>query len=351
MSTATRLGAALNGSLTSVEILPGDGKEWLAMDSGPADEPREFLLVEGNLGIPQKLLYKAYIEATLAFKKTRLTLRRDPHTIDAGLAGTVTGITAVLLVANAGHQSAWNARKQIVESGHRDLHDELSLLRALLTIRDCAKHSLLWHHRRWLLRQLCKRRATTDADSSDDGTSDEDTLRYLDMTPSQLRAEFDACALAATTYERNYFAWAHRARCLDALVSLCRGKDHEYLDILQEETQNVSLWIDRHVGDYTAMQYRCRLALFTHPLTLPPPAPESPYAHAKSLVEAYPEHESLWAYLRSAAQVANVSEDDIRPFAEKFWHQRTNVDSPASQASHRHAKRCLDWLSRRFPHS
>ncbi|EKM53429.1 uncharacterized protein PHACADRAFT_259811 [Phanerochaete carnosa HHB-10118-sp] len=305
--------------------------------------------MEGNLGIPQKSLYKAYLEAAPAFNQARLLLRSIPHSIDVNLAATIVRTTAVLLVANPGHHSAWNARKRTAESGHLDLERELLFTRALLTVRECAKHSLLWHHRRWLLQHLCRRRAVSSniPSNSRESIRDEDSLRHLAISPSQLRAEFDACTLAATTYERNYFAWTHRAQCLDALMSLLQGeKDCGYLDLPLEEMVNVSLWIDRHVSDYTAMQYHCRLVLLIRAAEMPPPTTlQSVYTHAKSLVEAFPEHESLWCYLRSAARVEDVSESEIRLVAEMLLQTQVEAD-PASQASLRHAKGCLDWLGR-----
>ncbi|GJE91388.1 protein prenyltransferase alpha subunit repeat-containing protein [Phanerochaete sordida] len=352
MGTATRLGSALNGPLVSVEMLPGDGKEWLVLDPSISEPPQEFLLMEGNLGIPHKILYKAYLEASLLFKTARLALRSTTRSIDPSLAETVAQATAVIIVANPGHQTAWNARKRLLESGLLDPQRELSFTHALLTVRYCAKHSLLWHHRRWLLRRLCPTRpAASDAPPSTDGAPDEDTLQHLDISPTQLRAELDACTRAATTYERNYFAWAHRARCLDALAHCLReGAVRGFQDVLRDETANVRLWIDRHVGDYTAMQYYCRLVLLARSPDSPsPPTSLSAYQHAKALVEAYPEHESLWCYLRSAASVEGVSGGDIRPFVEKV-SQGTEVN-PATQTSLRHANSCLHWLRRQSPGS
>ena len=338
----------------SVEILPGDGKEWLELAARDAKDetPHEFLLMEGNLGIPQKILYRAYLEAAPAFKQALNVLSESSVTpsgfIDSSHAAALAESTAVLLVLNPGHQSAWNSRKRLVECGYIDLTRELSLTTALLTVRECAKHSILWHHRRWLLRRLYLPH-TILSHAQDEIITDEDSLQSLDISTSRFRAEFDACMLAATTYERNYFAWTHRTRCLDALTSLLHNtatRTQELLELLHEEKINVTLWIDRHVADYTAMQYHCRLASLALALNPPPSLTSTAtYEHAKSLVEAYPEHESLWYYLRGSVWAEGISAPEGCSWVESISQAKPEADS-STEVGLRHAQRCLNWLAR-----
>ena len=233
-------------------------------------------------------------------------------------------MSAVLIVVNPGHNTAWNVRKTLTLSGSRDIDKEISFTTALLTIRECAKQSLLWHHRRWLLRRrypaLDMREFPSIGTFSIPNfphTLDEDTLRCTDMPLDALDAEFSACTLACSTYERNYFGWLHRFRCLDALAAKIHVAQSvadntqisRLLELLREESGRSFRWVDQHVSDYTAMQYQCRIdsvlqyfsPLFAQ-IKNPTTSSMNTFDHAESLLKAYPNHEALWLYLRGAAQ-------------------------------------------------
>lgn len=359
----------------SVEIIPGDGKEFLPPES--SGTPVDFLLIDGNLGVPQKILYKAYLEAVHLFHRYRTkpsTAQNASETenlLDKSLASPTEAqawSTAVIILLNSGHQSAWNARKRLVESGGLDAKRELAWTTALLTVRECAKHSILWHHRRWLLRRRwpsaahpsAERRRASDID-------DEDALRGCAVPLAALEGEFRACTLAANTYERNYFAWAHRTRCVDALVAALHAAqasgDAPRVDriwqVLIHEAAEVSVWIERHVADYTAMQYRYRLAALLRPLALHSPDHPSPsaYSHAMSLVDAFPQYESLWYYLRGAlwAEPCNEGDsriDELESLCRRHLPSQTSATaslkelSQSADAKHRHASRFLLWTRR-----
>jgi protein prenyltransferase alpha subunit repeat containing protein 1 len=354
--------------------LPGDGTEWLFTSSNKCDAsregPQQFLLVEGNLGIPQKTLYKAYLEATQIFNLSLKDLRMRRFTGEtASNSENTKGLahsTSVLILVNPGHQSAWNSRKYLVQCQSLNPDEELRFTAALLTVRECAKHSLLWHHRRWLLRRVCTRSlhaAEVPLHTHGYAMDDEDSLRGYDLAPSRLRDEFTACTAAANTYERNYFAWTHRTRCLDALVATLhtiQSDRKSLLELLSEEMSSVALWIERHVSDYTAMQYRCRLQLLTYSLDISSSSYTFPsvYSHARSLLVAYPDHESLWYYLRGALladkdlPMTNASERGLVGLCHALQEKMGSnpvLDasaSPAGMSSWRHADRFLAWLSR-----
>lgn len=258
--------------------------------------------------------------------------------------------SSVILLLNPGHQTAWNIRKRLVELQALDPGKELSFMTALLTIRDCAKHSLLWHHRRWLLRLLYFLSPSLSMNSQvliGEPVCDEDSLRTLDIPITCLRNEFTACTTAANTYERNYFAWAHRFRCLDALSTSLQNVSapgsavdaNAFMDLLNEEAANVALWIERHVADYTAMQYHCRLACLLYSLRTSMVLSPSPsiYSHAMSLVGSYPEHESLWYYLRGAVWAekahsidGNARWDELKDLRNRHLQTKEATDRTAT---------------------
>ena len=357
---------------SSVEILPGDGKEWLLSQPSAFDRPddsKEFILIEGNLGVPQKILCKAYLEAIPVFTRYKQELAPCTITVESTSSEVVDNLlwtSSVLILLNPGHQTAWNVRKRLAELQAVNLTQELSFTSALLTIRDCAKHSLLWHHRRWLLRQrssVSLNIPSRPRTCEEEPAHDEDSLVQLDLSATILQGEFDACTTAANTYERNYFAWAHRSRCLDALATSMRTSRTSgspippdlLPELLRQEAEKVALWIERHIADYSAMQYHCRLAFVFRSLsagdTLPLPTSPSCYLHATSLVNSYPEHESLWYYLRgalwagAASSSAHTHSDELKDLCNR--HLRSKEASEVqSRGTLRLASNFLAWLNR-----
>ncbi|KAI0732551.1 protein prenylyltransferase, partial [Fomitopsis betulina] len=314
-SLLTRLGNLLNIPPLSVEVIPGDGSDWPPRDCMSLEEDhRPFLFIEGNLGLPQKVLCKAYITAVRDFTRLRPTHCQPAASDTERLAN----LSAVILLANPAHQTALNLRKKLVVCGFLDASTELQLCTAMLVVRENSKQSLLWHHRRWLLHRVHPL-ANDNTRTSNAGQLG-DTLRDVTLPADALRSEFSVAAQACETYPRNYFAWIHRHLCLDALFHLacapCPTRD-SYRALLVEETRFARTWIERHVSDYTAVHYFHGM----HVLLLQDPSiflPEDAlgklgvdgadggtlctamHTHAENLLKAYPEHESLWLYLRAA---------------------------------------------------
>lgn len=359
-----------------MEILPGDGGAWL---DGTAVSQDGFIVTEGHIGIPQKPLYKAYLEAVQSFNYHRGVLDQPesiaPHAVD------LIHSSAVLLLADPAHHTAWNTRKRLIQLALLGADSELGFCAALLTVRDCAKQSVLWHHRRWLLRRIFSYPADAEAHFSTCNLpssledEDEDTLRNLNLPLATLQKEFDLCALACNTYERNYFAWAHRYRCLDALLAMLvlessiRSERAAKLgQMLRDEIDWCNRWLERHASDYSAAQYRCRLATATVHLTALASqslnlallgsfeGPEGLWRHAKDLVQAYPDHEALWLYLRGALQIvwqtsgrqSETQYDEVKNWAKNAQALPEDEDEmrDSRDLARWNASRFLAWLDR-----
>jgi len=235
--------------------------------------------------------------------------------------------TSILLLANPAHQTALNTRKRLISCGVRDVRTELRFTAALLSLRESSKQSILWHHRRWLLRKL----GTCPHTESGSDTMDEDDLRGYDIPVESLTMELEIVSRACEIYPRNYFAWNHRFRCIDALNSTLRNirLSHSQPDtvtgggggvaiananahIIVQECASAKDWISRHISDYTAMQYFLRLLTSrirrsdlrelqaVDGLLEAETETETVERHALELVRMYPDHEALWIYLRGA---------------------------------------------------
>ena len=114
-----------------------------------------------------------------------------------------------------------------------------------------------------------------------------------------LEAEIACTSTACHVYPRNYHAWTHRRLCAKALVFSLHPEDPSKLGVLVDEYQRTLKWIESHVSDYSAMNH----AIILERLWLdgkPTDGRLSTKVHAASLLRLYPDHESLWMYLRGS---------------------------------------------------
>lgn len=348
--------------------------------------------MEGNLGVPKKLAYKAYLESIPTFRRCCEALHAHLTTsFDSHGASDVTDTlhsSSVLLLVNPAHQNALNARKRLVKYGALDATQELRFVSALLTLHEGAKQSILWHHRRWLLRRIYSAAGSSyGVNTSSSGGihrslagDDEDSLCRLALDADAWSTEFAAVDRACEVYPRNYHAWSHRYLCAEALATALRGDAGPGLmEAWQKEKDRIRAWIERHVSDYSAMQYACRLEDLGRELSpggrpttaipaghsqdSPAEEKETLVEHAWALVQAYPSHESLWLYLRGALRPTfnpeavllpeSATSDRVRngarALAERFLSDGS-ADYGASVLPaerilvRRHAARFLAWL-------
>ena len=242
-----------------------------------------FLFTEGNLGVPRKALSQAYMVAVRAYFELRNESRKSVPSLWHSTA--LDRLTRVVLLANPAHQTALNSRKKLVQTAVVEPHWELHFSSSLLSCRECAKESILWHHRRWLLNVIHKTSSTSDTDN------------IPETVPHRaLEAELVSVSTACHLYPRNYHAWTHRRLCVEALITSPHPGAPPNSDALAEEYQKTLKWIESHVSDYSAMNHAIHLEKML--------AGEKPClstsAHATSLLRSYPDHESLWIYLRGS---------------------------------------------------
>ncbi|OCH89875.1 hypothetical protein OBBRIDRAFT_793861 [Obba rivulosa] len=380
MSVIKQLGALLNRPPKSIEIVPGDGSDWMAepLDDGELfNEHQPFLLIEENLGVPEKVLYMAYIPSVELFAESRHCIA-SPSIFPADHdRQNLLHSSAVIVLANPAHQTALNARKWLVELSILEACKELDFITALLAVRNCAKQNLLWRYRRWLLLQVHK----TVAASNDMSGLSEDTLLGLAMPSEAWRHELATTLRACEIYPRNYFAWSHRYLCMKTLCALSmESSDHAqaYQEVLFEELVAMKRWVELHVSDYSAMQYLCMLhsgiqSTVKHLPNLSQIAEINDadlVTHACTLIEAYPDHEALWLYLRGAListgrlhatdkALRDATVKEMTSFAERFLSRGAEGEGAFPMIQHavsaadvsvvrRHIGRVLAWLMRQI---
>ncbi|KAK0195751.1 hypothetical protein F5146DRAFT_1133199 [Armillaria mellea] len=296
------LSTILHDLPASIEILPGGIEEWSSSD--PDGNRRPFLLSEGHLGIPQKLIYKLYLKAAAMF----IAARQEAQDHSALIASSI-----IILLANSAHQTALNTRKRLIVSGKLDPDKELALIGTMISgNRECAKQSVIWAHRRWIFEYLYP--------------PNPPFLPHAQLPCALVRDELQTLAQGCESYPRNYYAWTHRSYCMQSMMDLfTTSSDPAAKAIMQEEYQNLLHWVDLHVSDYSAMHYLFLLVQRFSVLQSGAPRLQSMnlvslFDHAMSLLSSYPKHEALWMFIRSiiasaavgdrAAMIAHVNSSD-----------------------------------------
>ncbi|KAJ3575055.1 hypothetical protein NP233_g1349 [Leucocoprinus birnbaumii] len=288
----------------SIEILPGGVEQW----SPQASEDFPFVLVDNNLGIPQKLLYKLYLSAVALYKNA------DDHTILT--------LSPVILLANPAHQTALNARKRLVASGALQSEEELNLVALLIGgSKEFAKQSITWDHRRWLFRHLYERIEVAEAGlvAEPPGWATSEEVSLFPMIPlGTLEQECQLIRRACELYPRNYHAWVHYHWVLNVAQAVVVSNSREppdpgfedHIRFLRQEVSQLRGWIDRHVSDYSAVHLLCSMAMLdcAGALQLAESGRgrlvDELVGHAQGLVLCYPSHETLWLYLRNVLSLS-----------------------------------------------
>jgi protein prenyltransferase alpha subunit repeat containing protein 1 len=260
--------------------------------------------------------------------------------------------SGVILLANPAHLTALNVRKRLVQRGLLDSNRELEFTAALLSSRNCSNQSILWHHRQWLLRRIygsfddivqsSKRQSTL---SQMQASSDGEIPTQIFISRKMIDKEISIASKACEIYPRNYFAWTHRHFCMELVMySLNLVADPTYLEELamfvSDEVTAIRRWIEQHISDSSAVHYLVTLIerlnttglIGILPFALPHPenclTPNvdptcakdilSSTSHAISLVRSYPDHESLWQYLRAISRWEEAQDHEIQAFSRSF---------------------------------
>ena len=232
----------------SIEILPGGFEDWSIQGARP-DFP--FVLVEGNLGVPKKVLYRLYLAAVAKFT------RADTKQPDSDIRVVVSS-TSVIIFANPAHQTALNARKRLILRGVLSAELEIAFIDLLLRgSSECAKQSIIWDHRRWIFQRLYGTTASApswrlQALGGWLGPLEWETIPQIPTNVA--RKELGLVRHACEIYPRNYHGWNHWRYVMNVTyVHLYEGREWE--ELVDEEFREMLKWVEGHVSDYTSMHH------------------------------------------------------------------------------------------------
>ena len=268
-----------------------------------------FILVEGNLGIPKKVLAGLYITA----------IGISLHTANVLEA---TAVSCVIILLNPAHQTALNTRKRFMQNGHIDPNRELIFTELLVRgSLDAGKQSIIWDHRRWCLRNIhgvigpC-----VLLPDLQHWASSEEVEGFPRLSLSTIRHEFNIIQRTCESYPRNYHAWSQ----WNFMINICyasiyalNDSSQDLLVVIVQEVARLRSWVDQHVSDYSAMHQLCQAQKLIDDIVLPDRFRDivedtqkslTLIHHSLSLVTVFPSHESLWMYLRISLANSNPTE-------------------------------------------
>lgn len=314
----------------STELPPGSPKPSL-------DFP--FVFVEGNLGIPKKILFAIYTAAiSLPW--------RNSGTKEANAA------SSVIILLNPAHQTALNTRKRLIQDGFLDPERELILTELVARgSPECAKQSMVWDHRRWCFKQIYGTMGPSAARPFQQcWVGSAEMQLFPKISPNAIRHELDATHRTCEIYPRNYHSWTHLHFLMDVCYASIYLSDNldshrEFLGIITEECAHLRRWVEQHVSDYSAVHQLCQLqCLIDHLKTIGVIAEDAIgnltslklVDDVVSLVTALPSHEALWMYLR--VSLHNLTHNDRAKILKEVKSDKF-PSSPLRQ-------RLLDWFAR-----
>lgn len=246
---------------------------------------------EGKLGVSVKHLKRLYWEASDVFWNLRSSFMAG----DCDSVSLLLSATRGMLLVNGDHATAWNTRKTAVLRGHSSPQQELSFLDLLFSKHSKSSHA--WSHRRWCWQQIAPH---NEVCSSADAGATRTHLCQL------IKEELKSCAVVASHFPKNYFAWAHRIWMLQRYLP--HITQDEAVTVLEEELSFSAEWLAGHVSDHCATHHRAQVVAMAMASS---PTHESKAGVANeelkfigNLLIRYPGHESLWLCWRRAAQVA-----------------------------------------------
>ena len=299
-----------------------------------------FVLVEGNLGIPKKILYVLYTAA----------VHMPWQTSDSRVA---TAASAVIVLLNPAHQTALNTRKRLVRDGHLVAEKELQLMELISRgSPECGKQSMIWDHRRWCFQQIYGIMGIArETPRLEQWASSEEMRMFPKMNPAAISHELNIVYHTCETYPRNYHAWSHWHFAINVCYASIHLSDdyatkRDFFGVIAHEYSRLQEWVDRHVSDYSAVHQLCQtqnLMRYLESTRFYEAEAETRLAHkplanhAYTLVAAYPSHESLWLYLR-------VSLAELSLQKRSIILERLKIEFPSGD--NRYAERLLAWYSR-----
>ncbi|KAM4049471.1 protein prenyltransferase alpha subunit repeat-containing protein 1 [Anomaloglossus baeobatrachus] len=299
------------------------------------------VLVENKLGVESwciKFLLPYVHNKLLLYRQKKLWLNRD-ELID---------VTCTLLLLNPDFTTAWNVRKELIQSGALNPEKDLQLGKLALT--KFPKSPETWIHRRWVLQHLLQEHIPSSVVKKEAGSQ-----VLTEQLQGIVREEMTVCCEAAGRYPSNYNSWSHRIWVLQQLGKL-------NVKLLVDELSSTKHWVSMHVSDHSGFHYRqflLKSLLFRAQMDCEnlssvslPREEEAPRKDlplwieeelelSRDLIESYPGHEALWCHRRHVLGLVHQLHNEQSHMEPP---QVTSVDTAAVSTGNESRDLCTDFL-------
>ncbi|XP_075684074.1 protein prenyltransferase alpha subunit repeat-containing protein 1 [Rhinoderma darwinii] len=299
------------------------------------------VLVENKLGVESwciKFLLPYVHNKLLLYRQKKLWLNRD-ELID---------VTCTLLLLNPDFTTAWNVRKELIQSGAINPVKDLQLGKLALT--KFPKSPETWIHRRWILQHLLQ-----DHISPSVVNKEASCQSLTEQLQGIVHEEMNVCCEAAGRYPSNYNSWSHRIWVLQHLGKL-------NVKLLIDELSSTKHWVSMHVSDHSGFHYRqfllksllaraqidCENSASSASLPREEDAPrpdlclliKEELELSRDLIESYPGHEALWCHRRHVLRLVHQLHNE-HPHVEP--PQVTSVNMTAVSTGNEPQHLCMNF--------
>ncbi|XP_061837017.1 protein prenyltransferase alpha subunit repeat-containing protein 1 [Nerophis lumbriciformis] len=200
------------------------------------------VLVDNKLGVESWC-----VKFLLPYVHNKLVLyRQRKHWLDRE---ALVDLTSTLLLLHPDFTTAWNVRKELLQSGV--FHPDKDLYLAKLALTKFPKSPETWIHRRWVLQHMLRGGSAGLCGVKGEGEQEEAERSQQmseDLTRS-LQRELQVCSDAACRYPSNYNAWSHR---IWVLQHMAKGN----VKVFHDELSSMAQWVSAHVSDHSGFHYR-----------------------------------------------------------------------------------------------
>lgn len=287
-----------------------------------------------NLGVPKKVLIKAYLTARQIFFQNRNNFSIDSPAFQA---------TNIILFFDPEHLTATNYRKKRILNLHKDnsqpvavFYQEVLFVTNILTspLHRQTKSPTLWHHRFWLFTFALERKLY--GFPSDVGPNE-----YAERV-------FNPIFKSAEQHPKNYYAWQYARRMIERLRELVLEEPQRsklwFSEFLVACAQKVNTWCCQHPSDTSGWSF----LLFLIPQLS---ALERTFITKQVLgftFNVHAQQESLWVFLRTvlALEASDQVRDGFVDRLKTYMKGRPSASTENDPDSLDVATSALEWIEK-----
>lgn len=187
---------------------------------------------------------------TASSKEVKPHHTASPH--DHLPANELEKLTRILLLLQPDLVTLWNARRNLILKDHLRVVSELKFSELVLQLKP--KSASTFNYREWLFSTALNFH-TAPLQLVNNGVDLEEEL----LSEQRIHAELTLSLKCCEKYERNYYAWSHRAWVFQRLIPrIATDKEEIYRRVI-EDLQVTQNYLEANISDYSCCHFRHNL--------------------------------------------------------------------------------------------